>query len=232
MGKRNRPVSKLALFFSKLNAEAVKPDMDAIGTGKNNLRHAMGVTHLPECKPVMYFLFQNTDKGPEEGYCDNRQQYESLTDSLNRVSCCAAGDSDSCLPDELDEESFNQQHFMEVMRENTRPTMPANMAMAVSIENHRRFEQLALQAGRAFLADSGDAADLTLTVAYIPAHDPQAKWPTQPPYQLTFSPRLAPLLPLELPSEAARRAEPEMYDQRGAQAAQMMRKLLKPFGMK
>lgn len=180
--------SKLALFLGQLDARAVKPDVDAMLSSAGDLRYAMGVAHLPEDKPVMYFLFQNADKGPEARYWETGAD-ERPSDSLNRVSNRAV-----TKPGSRSRRNFDQQHFVEIARENTRPTLPANMAMAISVEDHRNFERLALRAGRAFLADARFAGDLSLTVAYIPSVG--AKWPMKPPYQLTFSPSLDPVMPV------------------------------------
>lgn len=181
--------SKLVNFFAKIKAtEEIKCDFDAMTKGKGDLRHAMGIAHLPEDKPVMYFMFQNSDTGPEVRYWETGAD-EHPSDSLNRVSRRAAS-----KPSSRSRKHFDQQHFVEIARENTRPTMPANMAKAISIDDDTQFERLAMRAGRAFLADAQFAGDLSLTVAYIPSVG--AKWPMKPPYQLTFSPSLDPVMPV------------------------------------
>lgn len=179
--------SKIASLFKRIHAVPVRPDVDAMNSGVGDLRFAMGINDLPEDKPVMYFLFQNSDRGPERRYWEVDTE-AAPSNALNCVSQAALKN-----PGKGNSRSFDRQHYLEMASENTRPTLPANLAMAVSIKDHRQFEQVALRAGRAFLTDAASAGDLSLTIAYLPPVD--AKWPMQPPYQVTFKPALDPIMP-------------------------------------
>lgn len=200
--------SKLAVLLHRNKAEQVIPDMKSMQDGIGDLRAAMGISHLPEDKPVIYFLFQNSDEGPQTRYWETVPD-NGPTSALNDVSLRGL-----THPSSRNIENFDHQHYLEMAHENTRPTGPANRAMAFSIKDHRRFEQIALRAGRAFMQDAEYAGDLSLTLVYVPPLDPTAKWPMQPPYQLTFTPNLNPVRVMPAPSAT----EPELNGMMGQKA--------------
>lgn len=196
--------SKLAKLLQRHKAKPVTPDIKAMQDGIGDLRYAMGISHLPEDQPVVYFLFQNADRGPEQRFWEERPEAPPA-DALNHLSMKAARRPGS----RRHRQAFDHQHYLETQSQNSRPTMVANRAMAFSIEDHKQFEQVALKAGRAFLADADGAADLSLTVLYLPPVDPKATAASSA-YQITFTPNLNPvrvLPPEEDRGEQALRGE-------------------------
>ncbi len=199
--------SLLAALLLRNKAEEVTPDMQSMRDGTGDLRAAMGISHLPEDKPVIYFLFQNGDHGPEQRYWETPD--DTPSDALNRASLRAF-----THPSSRSIENFDQQHYLEISGENTRPTMAANRAMAFSIDSLRKFEQLSLRVGRAFLADTVCAGDLSLTLVFVPALDPAAQLPLQKVHQVTYTPSLNPVRVMPPPSAS----EPELNGMVGQQA--------------
>lgn len=218
--------SKLKGFFERHKAQPARPDMVALSNGTGDLRDALGISHLGENVPVAYFLFHNSDEGPAQRYWDEAP--EAFRDSEIDVNGIEAGVNSW---DEKEaarcRSAFDIAHYRSIASEPSRATTATPLAMAFALKSARTFDRVLSSVSRAFMADTVNSSDLTLTVFYLPALVVGPASKREKPVRVVLSPDLAPLQAAPTPTLREYKAEPALHEPAGRTAYTMTQQVLR-----